>query len=175
MLKREDFIIKNCGDKCYAYIKSTDNYLLKPGRVVNWLAYGKEYGYDKANKNGWFSSREELEKCLDTYLENQIRKGQEMDLNERLIQCRKDKEAIATEEKNILEEINKFLYKDVRPVRIYKRKGDIFPFGIAMQTQYIKCVHNDAEDVPLEGYKAVLLEKEEVVLLIKNLKEMIGE
>ena len=124
MYKREDFKIDHYveydGNRWFAVIKNTDNYLFKSKMwqdypvVKDWEETTLKYGLTNANNKVYFSSREKLEKCLDTYLKNQIRKGQEMDLNERLIQVRKDKEAIEQEEKKLLAEMeHKWVHGDI--------------------------------------------------------------
>jgi len=101
MWKIDDFrISKNVG--WYAFVKeSKDDYLLKPGIVMNWYEAVKKYGSENANKKVHFSSKEELEKCLQNYL-----KGEKMNETEtKLEQNKRDIEALLQEQVKLKKEL----------------------------------------------------------------------
>lgn len=74
--KRSDFEIQNIlgSQRWYAFVLGTNNYLFKAGLwqkypvVMDWDRSIKKYGIDKTEEKVYFSSRKELEKCLDEYL-----------------------------------------------------------------------------------------------------------
>jgi hypothetical protein len=72
-MKKSDFKIKNSSPNrgWYAFIYRTDDYLFEPGMVLDWNKALTTWGTDLANKKAHFSSREELEECLNKYLEEQ--------------------------------------------------------------------------------------------------------
>ncbi len=146
MYKRESFkinlVFSEWHNPYYALIPGTDTYLFEPGRLVNWSKALNEYGNTEANKRVYFSSREELEKCLDIYL-----KGQEMNIDEIIAQC----------EKNILEEQKRHTrelaahYIELNELLEEKKHkwkhGDVFSFARGVNSGimvYVNCYGENA-------------------------------
>lgn len=73
-MKKSDFTIERDVDLgWYVFIKETNDYLFKPGIVVNWFEMFRKIGNNKGqtgklNKLVYFSTKKELEKCLDNCL-----------------------------------------------------------------------------------------------------------
>lgn len=113
-MERSDFIIDKLGDEqwyVFTHRREESLYLLNSGELLSWFGQVTRIypNLTRRDEVVFFKTEDDAEQCLQKYL-----RGQDLNLEERLVRCRKEKSAIEARERNLLKQIEEDITPKVR-------------------------------------------------------------